>query len=113
MSYARFARKRQIFETVFLNFSLDGVSLAPEWRMPFEVLNKRLGSEKSWDDKIPIELFQDEVAKLTHSFWSPRSDPFMFLTQYYCLALVSTHYCQKPVRGFVIPVHRVLRPIHC
>ena len=44
--------KRQILEIVFLNFSLDDVTLVPEWRKPFDVLAKGLVSEKSRDDRI-------------------------------------------------------------
>ena len=44
--------KRQILEIVFLNFSLDDVTLVPEWRKPFDVLAKGLVSEKSRGDWI-------------------------------------------------------------
>ncbi|WP_146503033.1 recombinase family protein [Rubinisphaera italica] len=44
--------KRQILEILCLNFSLDDVTLVPEWRKPFDVLAEGLDSENSRDDKI-------------------------------------------------------------
>lgn len=44
--------KRQIIEIVCLNLTLDGVTLVPEWRKPFDVLAEGLISENSRDDRI-------------------------------------------------------------
>lgn len=44
--------KRRLLEILCLNLSLDGVSLVPEWRKPFDVLAKGLVPEKSRDDRI-------------------------------------------------------------
>lgn len=46
------AAKRQILEIVCLNFRLDGVSLVPEWRKPFDVVVKGLSVLSSRGDKI-------------------------------------------------------------
>ena len=43
---------RQILEILCLNFLLDGVTLVPEWRKPFDVLAKGLVPEKSRGDRI-------------------------------------------------------------
>ena len=44
--------KRQILEILCLNFSLDDVTLVPEWRKPFDVLAEGLDSENSRGDRI-------------------------------------------------------------
>lgn len=44
--------KHQILEIIFLNLSLDGVTLVPEWRKPFDVLAKGLVSADSHDGRI-------------------------------------------------------------
>jgi site-specific DNA recombinase len=49
---ADYSAKRQMLETVCLNFSLDGASLAPEWRKPFDVLVKGLSVSSNRGDKI-------------------------------------------------------------
>ena len=49
---ADYAAKRRILEIVFLNCTLDGVTLCPTMRKPFDVLAEGLVSEKSRDDRI-------------------------------------------------------------
>jgi site-specific DNA recombinase len=49
---ADYAAKRQLLEIVFLNFTLDGVSLGYEMRKPFDVLAKGLLVSSSRSDKI-------------------------------------------------------------
>ena len=52
------AAKRRILEIVCLNFSLEGVSLVPTKRKPFDMLAERLDLKKSRADKTPVELFR-------------------------------------------------------
>lgn len=54
---ADYAAKRRILEIVRLNFRLDGATLVPTMRKPFDVLAEGLISENSRGDKTPIELF--------------------------------------------------------
>ena len=49
---ADYAAKRRILEIVFLNCDLDGVTLCPTMRKPFDVLAEGLISEKSRGDRI-------------------------------------------------------------
>jgi site-specific DNA recombinase len=49
---ADYAAKRRLLEIVFLNCVLDGVTLVPTMRKPFDVLAEGLLSEKSRDDRI-------------------------------------------------------------
>lgn len=49
---ADYSAKRRILEIVFLNCRLDGVTLVPEIRKPFDVLAQGLVSEKSRGDRI-------------------------------------------------------------
>ena len=49
---ADFDAKRRLLEIVCLNLTLDGVSLVPEWRKPFDLLAEGLPLEKSRDDRI-------------------------------------------------------------
>ena len=49
---ADYSTKRQILEMICLNFSLDGVTLVPEWRKPFDVLVKGLLVSSDRGDKI-------------------------------------------------------------
>jgi hypothetical protein len=42
--------KRQILEMIGLNFSLEGVSLVPEWRKPFDLLVEGLSVSSSRGD---------------------------------------------------------------
>ena len=44
--------KRQILEILCLNFFLDGATLVPVWRKPFDMLAEGLVSEKSRGDRI-------------------------------------------------------------
>ena len=55
--------KRQILEIVCLNCSLDGVTLVPTVRKPFDVLAEGLISEKSRGDGI----FTQPIIRLTAS----------------------------------------------
>ncbi|MBX3451324.1 MAG: hypothetical protein KF777_17280 [Planctomycetaceae bacterium] len=54
--------KRRILEIVCLNCTLDGVTLCPEMRKPFDVLAEGLVSENSRGDKTPLELFLAGIA---------------------------------------------------
>ena len=47
---ADYRAKHQLLEIVCLNFSLEGVTLVPEMRKPFDVLAKGLVSENSRGD---------------------------------------------------------------
>jgi site-specific DNA recombinase len=49
---ADYAAKRQILEIVCLNWRLDGVTLCPIMRKPFDVLAEGLTSKESRGDKI-------------------------------------------------------------
>lgn len=49
---ADYRAKHQLLVIVCLNFSLDGVTLVPEMRKPFDVLAEGLVSENSRDDRI-------------------------------------------------------------
>jgi hypothetical protein len=49
---ADYATKRRLLEIVFLNSRLDGVTLCPTMRKPFDVLAEGLISEKSRGDRI-------------------------------------------------------------
>ena len=51
-SAADWAAKRRILEIVCLNWKLDGVSLVPEWRKPFDLLAEGLLQKDSRDDRI-------------------------------------------------------------
>ncbi len=44
--------KRRLLEIVCLNFRLDGVTLVPEWRKPFDVLAEGLSVSSSRGDRI-------------------------------------------------------------
>jgi hypothetical protein len=48
---------RQLLETGYLNFTLDGLILVPKIRKPFSVLAE--GPSVPWNrgDKTPVELF--------------------------------------------------------
>ena len=56
--------KRRILEIVFLNCTLDGVSLCPTIRKPFDVLAEGLISKNSRGDRTPIELFARGVRSM-------------------------------------------------
>ena len=49
---ADYPEKRRLLEIVFLNSRLDGVTLVPTMRKPFDVLAEGLVSEKSRGDWI-------------------------------------------------------------
>ncbi len=49
---ADWAAKRRILEIVCLNWKLDGVSLVPVWRKPFDLLAEGLLTKDSRDDRI-------------------------------------------------------------
>ncbi|HTN75632.1 MAG TPA: recombinase family protein, partial [Pirellulaceae bacterium] len=49
---ADYGEKRRYLEIVVLNFSLDDVSLVPEWRKPFDLLAKGLSIQSSRGDRI-------------------------------------------------------------
>ena len=49
---ADYGEKRRYLEIVVLNFSLDDVSLVPEWRKPFDILAKGLSIQSSRGDRI-------------------------------------------------------------
>ena len=49
---ADYAAKRRILEIVFLNCRLDGATLCPSIRKPFDVLVEGLLNEKSRGDRI-------------------------------------------------------------
>ena len=49
---ADYDAKRRILEIVCLNCTLDGITLCPTMRKPFDVLAEGLVSEKSRDDRI-------------------------------------------------------------
>lgn len=49
---ADYAAKRRILEIVFLNYRLDGATLVPEMRKPFDVLAEGLLSENSRGKRI-------------------------------------------------------------
>ena len=49
---ADFSAKRQILELVCLNFTLDGATLVPQMRSPFDLLIEGLSVSSSRGDKI-------------------------------------------------------------
>lgn len=49
---ADFDAKRRLLEIICLNLTLDGVTLCPEWRKPFDLLAEGLPLEKSRGDRI-------------------------------------------------------------
>lgn len=49
---ADWAAKRRILEIVCLNWKLDGVSLVPEWRKPFDLLAEGLQKKDSREYRI-------------------------------------------------------------
>ncbi|RLS58304.1 MAG: recombinase family protein [Planctomycetota bacterium] len=61
---ADWTAKRRILEIVCLNWKLDGVSLVPEWRKPFDLLAERLLTKDSRDN---CRIFEP---------WTPARDAF-------------------------------------
>ena len=49
---SQYADKRQILEMICLNFTLDGATLVPEMRKPFDILVEGLSVSSSRGDKI-------------------------------------------------------------
>jgi hypothetical protein len=49
--------KQRILDILCLDFSLDGVSLCPTMKKPFDILAEGLISKQSRGDWTPIELF--------------------------------------------------------
>ncbi|MEZ6100628.1 MAG: hypothetical protein R3E01_16795 [Pirellulaceae bacterium] len=75
---ADYAAKRRILEIVCLNCTLDGATLCPTMRKPFDVLAEGLISKNSRGDKTAIELFR------SNSLVEPRALSMM------CKALTSS-----------------------
>ena len=61
---ADYAAKRRILEITCLNFSLDGVSLVPSIRRPFDMLAEGLDLKNSRGDKTQLQLFHRGVDEL-------------------------------------------------
>ena len=59
---ADFVAKRRILEILCLNWTLDGVSLVPEMRKPFDLLAEGLISEQSRGDWTRLELLPLGIA---------------------------------------------------
>ena len=57
---ADYSTKRRILAILCLNFSLDDVTLVPEWRKPFDMLAEGLDLKNSRGNRTPIELFDAE-----------------------------------------------------
>jgi hypothetical protein len=54
---AHYPEKRRLLEIVFLNCTLDGATLCPGMRKPFDVLAKGLLISSSRGGRTPLELF--------------------------------------------------------
>jgi site-specific DNA recombinase len=61
---ADYATKRRILEIVCLNCTLDGATLCPTTRKPFDVLVEGLDLSKSRGDRTPVELFLRSCAEI-------------------------------------------------
>jgi site-specific DNA recombinase len=61
---ADYAEKRKILEILWLNCRLDGASLYPTIRKPFDVLAEGLILKESGGGRTPIELFCEGVSTL-------------------------------------------------
>jgi len=61
---AGFAAKRRSLEIICLNFRLDGATLCPTMRKPFDIAAEGLFFQSSRGDWIPIELFVHAVQGL-------------------------------------------------
>ena len=59
---ADYDAKGRMLEIVFLNCWLDGATLVPTMRKPFDILAEGFVSEKSRGDKTAIELFFTGIA---------------------------------------------------
>jgi len=58
------AEKRQVLEILCLNYRLDGVTLCPVWRKPFDVLAEGLVVQDGRPDGTQLESFASSVAAL-------------------------------------------------
>ena len=65
MLTADYAAKRRIVEITCLNCTLDGATLVPTMRKPFDVLAEGLVSKNSRGDKTAIELFRSGVTTIS------------------------------------------------
>jgi hypothetical protein len=70
---ADYDASRRTLEIVCLNFTLDGATLVPEIRKPFDVLAEGLLTKNSRGDWTPLELFLAGILA-----WKPR------LGEFYC-----------------------------
>jgi hypothetical protein len=59
---ADYAKKHKILEIVWLNCSLDDVTLCPEMRKPFDILVEGLSVPLSGGKRTPVELFVEGIA---------------------------------------------------
>ena len=59
-----FSTKRQILDILCLNLSLDGATLVPTMRKPFDLLAEGLISKDTRGDWTPVEPFLAGVAGL-------------------------------------------------
>lgn len=64
--------KRRVLEIVCLNCTLDGATLCPEMRKPFDVLAEGLISKNSRDDCRSFEPWTTVRDTYATSFFSPR-----------------------------------------
>lgn len=60
--------RRRIRQILCLDLTLDGVSLVPTWRKPFDVLAKGLLVQDGRGDRAQVELFVEGVAGLEPGF---------------------------------------------
>ena len=58
---ADYAAKRRILEVICVNWTLDGASLVPKMRKPFDRLAEGLVSNNSRGDRTAIELFRSGI----------------------------------------------------
>jgi len=64
-SFQRTRSSTKILEMICLNFTLDGATLVPEMRTPFDILVEGLLVSSSRGDRTPMELFVTGVNELT------------------------------------------------
>ena len=62
---ADYSTKRRILAILCLNFSLDDVTLVPEWRKPFDMLAEGLDLKNSRLFRTRVELFAQGAAELS------------------------------------------------
>lgn len=63
-------RLLNILEIVCLNWKLDGVSLVPEWRKPFDLLAEGLQKKDSRENKTSFELFLGPFSAWKQAHWN-------------------------------------------